>query len=330
MLIHTRRVCESLVALEEWRALSSTARSLVFAATLFHDIGKAWCTRVDDDGTITSRGHANRSVTLARQLMYCSYAVPLPCRETICALIRHHGLPLSFMEKARPERAVAVTSLRTRCDWLALVAQADVLGRECADKAELLARVALFKELCAELRCSDQPRAFASEHARFAMCNDEDAELGYEPYDTSRFEVIVMSGLPGAGKDHWIAQNASHLPVISLDSIRAEMGVSPEDEQGQVVAVVKEQARAYARKQQPFVWNATNVSRELRRGVIGLLASYKARIRLIYVEAPYGEIVARNRRRSRPVPLDVIERLVEKLDVPDLTEAHFVEWVSNG
>ena len=32
----------------------------------------------------------------------------------------------------------------------------------------------------------------------------------------------MLSGLPGAGKDHWIEKNLSDWPVVSLDAIREE------------------------------------------------------------------------------------------------------------
>jgi predicted kinase len=45
------------------------------------------------------------------------------------------------------------------------------------------------------------------------------------------------------------------------------------------------------------------------------------------MEAPYKEVLRRNRERSRSVPENIIERMIAKLEVPDITEAHHVEWV---
>jgi len=45
------------------------------------------------------------------------------------------------------------------------------------------------------------------------------------------------------------------------------------------------------------------------------------------MEAPYSEIIKRNRERSRSVPENVIGRMITKLEVPDMTEAHHVEWI---
>ena len=73
-----------------------------------------------------------------------------------------------------------------------------------------------------------------------------------------------MSGLPGAGKDTWIARHAPDLPVISLDMIRRELKVTPADDQGAVAALAKSRARELLRRQQSFIWNATNITRALR------------------------------------------------------------------
>jgi predicted kinase len=57
------------------------------------------------------------------------------------------------------------------------------------------------------------------------------------------------------------------------------------------------------------------------------LRAYRARVGVVYVEAPYRQVLERNRRRNPRVPAAVIERLINRLDVPDATEAHAVEYV---
>jgi predicted kinase len=82
------------------------------------------------------------------------------------------------------------------------------------------------------------------------------------------------------------------------------------------------------RRRQPFAWNATNVTRQVRAPLIELFASYRARVRVVYVDAPFDSVIARNQQRENAVPARVIERLASKLEAPDLTEAHIVEWIS--
>lgn len=112
---------------------------------------------------------------------------------------------------------------------------------------------------------------------------------------------------------------------LSLDRIRLELGVKPHDDQGAVANHAPELARGYLRRGEPFAWNATNVSRDMRSRGIDLCADYGARIRLVYVEAPATRLFEQNRAREHPVPMSAIERLIGRWEVPDLTEAHRVE-----
>jgi tRNA uridine 5-carbamoylmethylation protein Kti12 len=61
--------------------------------------------------------------------------------------------------------------------------------------------------------------------------------------------------------------------------------------------------------------------------VVNLCVGYRARTRIVYVEAPADRLFAQNRARKRPVPEPVIERLIGRWEVPDPTEAHQVDWV---
>ena len=106
--------------------------------------------------------------------------------------------------------------------------------------------------------------------------------------------------------------------------------MKPTGDQGAVIAAAQRLAREHLRAGRPFVWNATNVSRRLREQCVGLAAGYRARVELVSLEAPPDVLYARNRARTHPVPHAVVERLVDRWETPDLTEAHRVEWVSTG
>jgi predicted kinase len=135
-----------------------------------------------------------------------------------------------------------------------------------------------------------------------------------------------MSGLPASGKDTWIARHLADLPQISLDAIRQEVEARPTRNQGLVVQVAREQAREFLRAGRNFVWNATNLSREIRTQVIELLAAYDAHVRIVYVETSHAALFVENRTRDLVVPQSAIERMLGRWEVPDRSEGHDVEW----
>jgi predicted kinase len=326
---HTRLAAQALAGLDEWRRRPPGERVRLFAAVLLHDAAKPHCTRTEDDGRITAPGHSRRGDLIARRVLW-EVGVPIAWREHVAALVRHHQVPFWALERPDLDRIAFRVSLLARNDDLALLATADILGRVCADADELLGNVALFAQYTSEIGCLDRPREFASDHARFAYFRTPGRDPDYAAYDDTRFAVTVMSGLPGAGKDHWIAANRPGLPVVSLDDLRSSMGVRPTDDQGAVIAAAYALARGHLRSGTPFVWNATNVSRSLRSRCIALAAGYSARVEVVSVEAPPDVVHARNRARPHPVPAAVIDRMAGRWELPDPTEAHQVAWLTTA
>jgi putative nucleotidyltransferase with HDIG domain len=325
--IHTRMVVEALSAMPAWRALDAAAREVVFAAALLHDVAKPSCTRTEPDGRVTARGHSVRGAILARRLLW-RMELPFGQREAVCALIRHHQAPFFAIERDDAGRMARIISQTTRCDHLALVAEADARGRRCADPQRLLDNTALFGELCEEQGCRTGPASFPSAHSRLLYVRGDSADPYYLPHEHFRGDVVVTSGLPGAGKDSWVRSNLGHWPVVSLDQIRHELDVAPSDSQGEVVAQARELAREHLRAGRAFVWNATNLSQRLRTTVVNLLLGYGARVRIVYIEVPEVALRAQNRARPAAVPDAVIDRLLERWEVPEPGEAHEVRYVT--
>jgi predicted kinase len=318
-------VCESLAANERWRALPEDEREVVFISVLMHDVAKPVCTRLED-GRLTSRGHSPRGELMAREILW-RMGMPMRRREQVASLIRWHQIPFFLIDSANSQRRLFEVSQSARCDLLALVTEADGRGRICQDQQRLLDNIALFAQLAEEQDCLRQPRQFPSDHSRFLYFRKEDRDPNYLAFDDTTCKMILMSGLPAAGKDTWIAREAPDWPVISLDALRREMKIAPTDNQGAVIARARELAREHLRRKQSFIWNATNVSRQMRDRCLSLCAAYNARIRIVYVEAPANRLFAQNSSREHSVPPMVIARMMEKWQPPDLTEAHQVEWI---
>ncbi|MFI0450083.1 AAA family ATPase [Actinomadura sp. 6N118] len=327
--IHTRMACEALASLPAWRARPADERVRLFTTVLMHDVAKPYCTQTGADGRITAHGHSRRGDLMVRRILW-ELGAPVAWREHVAALVRHHQVPFWALERPDLQQIVFRVSLLARNDDLVLLSTADILGRICGDTDEVLDNIALYEEYCAEQACLDGPRRFPSDHARFWYFRKPGRDPDYDAYDDTRLTVTVLSGLPGVGKDHWIAANRPDLPVVSLDRLRAEMGVKPSGDQRPVAAAAHELARGHLRAGRSFVWNATNVSRMLREQCTGLVADYRGRIELVALEAPPGVLRERNRARRAPVPDAVIDRLVGRWETPDPTEAHRVHWLSTA
>lgn len=325
--VHTRMVIAALAELPAWRALEPAARAELFAAALLHDVAKPDVTEVLPDGRVSSKGHAKKGARRARRILW-ELGADWQARERICALVEHHLLPFVAIERERGERDLLRASLGVPLSWLALLAEADGRGRVCADQAQILERIELFVAWAEELGCLEAPYAFPSDQARFLYFRSDSRSRHAPGYDDSRGEAVVLCGLPAAGKSSWAREHAGERPVISLDALRAELGIDPTKTQGKVVAAAREQARVHLRAGRPFVWDGTNLTRSLRRQVIGLCADYAFRVRLVWVEPPsLDELRARNAARQRPVPAKVVERLLDKLEFPGAHEAQVLEVV---
>ncbi|MBD3679444.1 MAG: AAA family ATPase [Rhodobacteraceae bacterium] len=320
---HTRMVVEALVGSPEWRGLDPEDRATLFWAAVLHDVGKPACTRAEEDGRITSAGHSRIGAGIARSLLWQAEAA-FPLREAVCGLIVAHQLPFWLIERSDPARLAIETSWRCRPDWLCAHAMADAEGRVCADQQRLFDNIALTREQFREVGCLEGPFPFANDESRVAFFEREDRDPHFAAHEEFRCTVTVMSGLPGAGKDHWIARHMPEAPVVSLDAIRAETGTKPTEDQGRVVQMARERAREHLRAGRDFVWNGTNVTRQNRGRLLRLLRDYGARIEIVYLEPAPARLMSQNRTREASVPQQVIETLAAKLEPPLPEEAHLI------
>jgi predicted kinase len=258
-------------------------------------------------------------------------STPFAIREAIVNIVTMGSLPLWFWDKPDPQRSVIFASQVSRCDWLALMADADLRGRICNDGQKFADSIALFQEFCQEFcqeqGCWDRPFTFASEQSRYVYFHKEAADPYYEAYDTTKFEVILTCAVPGTGKDYWIQQHYPDLPMVSLDELRSELGIAPTDNQGGVVMAAHRLACNYLRQQTAFVWNATNVMSSQRQSLVELFANYGARVQIVYLEVPLDRALQQNKDRQRIVPTAVIDRFRRRMEIPNCTEAHRLEWI---
>ena len=333
---HTKAVCEALVKLPEFEKLSEQKQQVLFLAALLHDVGKISTTR-KEDGKWVSPNHAPVGARMARQLLWlewglCGTQKAQQLRETVCNLIRYHSIPAHVIDDPDGKRKLlSIAANGALCpmfdlELLCLLAQADALGRICGDQNRMLEQVGLCRELARESDCLNGPFAFSSDHARQGYLSGRTAQPQVELFDDTWGPVILLSGLPGTGKDTFIRQHYPELPVVSLDQLRQQLGVSPTDKQSPVLEAAREQARTFLREKQPFVWNATNLSPMVRARQLELFADYNACTRIEFLETPWSEQLRRNAQRKDAVPEQAICHMLEQLVLPEAKEAHQIRW----
>lgn len=321
--IHTQMVLNELILLPEFQLLDEQSKEILWTAALMHDIEKRSTTVIEANGRITSKNHAKRGEFTVREILYCEIVTPFSIREQISKMVRYHGLPLWILEKENPQKTLLQVSLEVNTEWLTMLAKADALGRICEDQAELLYKIELFKELCLENDCWRKPKVFSSSLARFEYFKKEGKQPDYQPFDDYKSHVILISGLPGTGKDYYIKKHLSAYKVVSLDDFRRELKISPTDSKanGKVVQLAKEKAKSYLRSSTPFVWNATNITRQMREQLIDLFTTYKVRTTIIYLEVPFIVQQRQNQNRENVVPQNSVKRMISKLETPQIWEA---------
>ena len=334
--VHTIMVCDALKQLPEYQALNERQRHILYIAALLHDIGKI-PTTVFVDGDWHTPHHAPTGSRMVRELLWKDYGLCgqkelMEVREVICLLVRYHSYPPVAIERENPRlrlHRMAANSMLVpdfSIKMLCMLCKADMMGRKCVDQKEVLEKIAMCEELAKEEGCNESCYPFPSSYTQRAFLAGRDVWKNQELYDDTWGDVILMSGLPGTGKDTWIKNHLPDLPVISLDDIRRANKIPPTAEQGKVANLAREQAKEYLRRHQSFVWNATNITTQMRESLVSLFETYHARVRIVYLETDWNTLLGRNRSREDIVPQAVIKQMQGKMVLPEAYEASKVEW----
>ena len=303
---------------------------------MLHDIDKIKKTRLID-GILSSPHHANAGAVMAREFMWKELGLSgskekQEFRESVCTLIKYHSYPpFAISNKFPNQKMLKIASVGKSAPEfsirkLCVLERADINGRISVSNSDHLEKIELCKMLAEDLGCIDKPYQFKDAYTERAYHKGKTDYHENQLFNDTWGEVIMLSGLPGTGKDTFIKANYSNLPVITLDDIRKELKILPTDNQGLVVAKANERAKELLRKKQPFIWNATNITTDIRKLLIPLFEDYGARVKIVFLETEWNEELRRNASRKAEVPKHAIEKMLSRLEIPEPFEAQTVEY----
>jgi predicted kinase len=148
-------------------------------------------------------------------------------------------------------------------------------------------------------------------------------------------QLILLIGLPGSGKSTLAKQLLTECPwgqLISTDAIRGQF-FGNEAFQGPWLLIWREIQRQFQQavaSGATTIYDATNAQRRHRREVIALAREVGfTHITGVWVRTPLWLCLARNKKRERKVPEDVILRMYRQLrDAPPSVEEGLDDLVS--
>ena len=204
-LIHTMMVLDEVEKLN----LPENDKDILRWVGLLHDIGKPYCSVVED-GHIRSHGHSRKGYHIAMGLLENTH-LDKSDKIQILNIIRVHGEPNWIMEKKDPKRHIIEMSMMCRLDLLYHFVRCDVLGRKTSEleSKSFLDNVEYFKEIAIELNCFSIPYTFTTPIAKFNYLVKQTHHFTDEPSNDTKSKMFMMSRLPGYGKDHYIKNTLS-------------------------------------------------------------------------------------------------------------------------
>ncbi len=353
VFIHTGMVLDALYALLDGPAESIVGirRTALILAAALHDVAKPLTTRPMEIRGV-QRIAAPRHEMRGRSLLYAhlmDQGLEYRLIELVADLVGGHISPKFLVVKSMdrgPYVRLARVADPELLYWLEL---ADMTGRTCADQAEQIEHIEMYRLFARDhgawQRFGDEapgwraifreqidgpPSLSELSHGQFLrdLCRgvishpDEGIARSYR-FRGGFPELVVTVGPSGAGKSTWLRRHLSDHVHISLDEIRAELGGrSDQSQNGKVRSIARERLRAALRSNQKVVWDATSLRRDFRDAVVGLGLDYGALVTLVCFPRAPSTCKRRNGERENPVPPRVLERQFETLEWPEWVEGH--------
>lgn len=347
---HTLMVLEKLNSMDPNRVTRLGA--------LLHDVGKAKVTRereIDGVNRIISPGHAYEGFShVAQRILDLDTDLSLDETRDILGLIRFHHHPKRLVNMDLPSRGMACRLDRVAGnEQLWKLEQADVQGRICADQEWQIEVIDLFRAYCQDWDLLDRRNGYGDFKAKvYDTVRDakgrNDTTTSDELFDrcVADFELGEVFSLDEAlAKNFWVVQNHPIVHIctgapasgkssfahsvlldgqteyVSMDAIRDSFKKARRKyNEGHVLQQALEEYRTHLRAKKAVVWDSTNLTKDIRKRVIGIAQDYGAFVNLYGFSVRIENLISRNRSRGETVPESVLKDMVDRYQFPDYDE----------
>lgn len=295
-------------------AISDRDKRILMVAAVCHDLGKATTTYWDEkENDWKCRNHGAVGERIVRNLLFDEPDKWM--REEICWLVRWHMSFHYFTNKENSKKYEELTLLsqgNSSIEKLLWLNVADSLGSRSKenDKASIMKRFNEIKELAETCDCYKKPyHAFKNKSA---------------------FNMYVMIGVPGCGKDTYIQKFLPTLDTVSRDDIREELAYGEirgnkllldNTKEAMVTDIVNKRIQKLCTEKKSFIVNQTNMKKKYRTLLKETAFKYGIpNIIYIYVEAP--SIDECKERRGHGKWDGIIDRMWNEFEFPDRNECN--------
>ena len=326
VLIHTKLAVMNMLRALSWvKTLDKSYYLTMMAAALCHDLGKAVTTRWDDEkNDYVCHHHGYEGEKIVRRLFFDE---DIRIREKVCYMVRWHMTMHHLLEKTEDEQRKTYTRLSYGLMdlWsLYTLGKTDALSsinEESLDRCFIDDKFNKMYSVVLDFICSKFNKVFKL---------DVDDKLSYlnnvnSPADDPRsFNVTLMIGVAGAGKDTWISE---HLPddiMLSRDNIRTEIGIKGEkpfgtkEQEKEVTKIFNERLLECCKNHKNVVINNTNLLRKYRSEFVKTVLPFNPSITFVYVEP--NEMGDCAKRRDGQIKKEIVDGMWDRLDFPDNSE----------
>ena len=295
-------------------SMSDRDKKILMISALCHDLGKATTTyfnEEDKDWHCKSHGAAGERIT--RNLLFDEPDYWM--REEICWLVRWHMEFHHFIDKPQIKQLEALQKLSmgiSTIQKLLILNVADTLGSISKENTieSVEEKVDTIKIMATNNSCYTKPY--------------------YTTKNKSPFNMYVLIGVPGCGKNTYIQNFFPNIESISRDDIREEMldGVIKgrkllfdNTKEAIVSDIVNSRIKACCEQKKSFIINQTNLKKKYREQLKEQANKYGSpNIIYVYIEAP--SIAECKRRRGNGKWDSIIDRMWGEFEFPDRSECN--------